>query len=100
MAKDTKMSKVVTVEDLSAQIAILKDDIAALTGSFSEFGKSTTRDAANQAKAAAHDYADLTKEKAIEAQKSAEDFVRTQPATALGIAAGVGFLIGLIATRR
>lgn len=102
MAKDMdmKMSKDVTVEDLSTQIAILKDDIAALTGSVSEFGKTTTRDAANQAKAAASEYANLGKEKAVEAQKTAEDFIRTQPAAAMGVAAGVGFLIGLISARR
>lgn len=100
MAKDIKMSKDVTVEDLSTQIAILKDDIAALTSSVSQFSKSTTRDAANQAKAAAHDYADLGKEKVVDAQKTAEDFIRTQPATAMGVAAGFGFLIGLITARR
>ncbi|WP_339761977.1 DUF883 domain-containing protein [uncultured Sulfitobacter sp.] len=99
-AKNVQAAKDVTVEDLSVQISILKDDIAALTSSVSTYGKTATRDAANQAKTAAHDYADLGKAKAAEAQQNAEDFIRTQPATAMGIAAGVGFLIGLIAARR
>ena len=30
----------------------------------------------------------------------AEEFVRSQPTTALGIAAGIGFLFGLVTARR
>jgi ElaB/YqjD/DUF883 family membrane-anchored ribosome-binding protein len=78
----------------------LKDDIAALTGSMSDYSKTKARDATDQARSAAHDYAEAGKEKAVEAQQSAEAFIRTQPATALGIAAGVGFLVGLITARR
>lgn len=100
MAKDIEMQKNVTVEDLSVQIAILKDDIAALTGTISEYGKAKTRDAKNQAKSAAQEYADAGMEKAAAAQHNAEDFIRTQPAAAMGIAAGVGFLVGLITARR
>lgn len=100
MAKDIGSHKDVTVEDLSIQIAILKDDIAALTGSMGDFSKSKAREATEQAKSAAYSYAEAGKDRASEAQQSAEAFVRTQPATAMGIAAGVGFLVGLITARR
>lgn len=104
MAKDTTATaaapKPVTVDDLSNQIATLKSDIATLTGTMGEFGKTKSRAAADQAKTTAQDLANTSREKALEAQASAEEFIRTQPATALGIAAGIGFLVGLIAARR
>ncbi len=100
MAKDTQLTKDATIEDLSTQIAILKDDIAALTGTVSEYGMAKGRSAADQAKSAANDMAQSGRAKAAEAQETAEEFIRTQPATALGIAAGVGFLVGLVTARR
>lgn len=100
MAKDTALNKETTLENLSAQINILKDDIAALTGTVGEYGKDRGRAAANSARSTANDLADQGRKKALETQDATEEFVRTQPATALGIAAGVGFLVGLIATRR
>lgn len=59
-------SKSVSVDDLSRQIDILKSDIADFAGQLKRVGKT-----------------------------KAEEFIRTQPAIALGIASGVGFLIGL-----
>jgi len=100
MAKDTITSKTTSLEDLSAQIDILKNDIATLTSSVGEYGKEKGRTAANSARSSANDLATSGRVKALEAQDAAEDFVREQPATALGIAAGLGFLVGLIATRR
>ena len=89
-----------TINDLSDQIAILKSDIASLTGTLSEYGKAKTTQAAQTAKDAAADAVTEARVKALDAQAQAEDFIRTQPATALGIAAGVGFLVGMITSRR
>jgi len=107
MAKDNTVNKVATVEDLSVQIAILKDDIAALTGTIGDYSKAQTKNVAEHAKSTAQHFADTAQDlandgraKASQAQDSAEEFIRTQPATALGIAAGVGFLVGLISARR
>lgn len=100
MVKEVATAKDISIEDLSNQISILKNDIAKLTGTMTEFGKSKSREAADHAKSTAQGIADTGRDKALEAQLHAEEFVRTQPATALGIAAGVGFLAGLIATRR
>ncbi|NNE53481.1 MAG: DUF883 domain-containing protein [Sulfitobacter sp.] len=93
-------SKEVSVNDLSAQIELLKKDIADLTSSVGEFGKAKTAEAKSKAKKTVEDIAETGKEKALETQLQAEEFVRTQPATALGIAAGIGFLIGLVTARR
>lgn len=92
--------KDISVEDLSAQIDALKNDLSSLTSSLSDYGigkaaeaKQATKEGAETLKAAASD-------KAIEAQLHTEEFVKTQPATALGLAAGLGFLVGMITARR
>ena len=89
-----------SVDDISVQLAVLKDDIASLTSTMADLTKAKSAEAANQAKSTAQDLANSGRDKALEAQQTAEDFVRTQPAAALGIAAGVGFIAGLFATRR
>ena len=78
-----------TVDDLSAQIQILRDDIASLTSTMGDYGKAKAQEARSTAQDAA-----------AEAQMRAEEFVRSQPTTALGIAAGIGFLFGLVTARR
>ena len=78
----------------------MKDDIASLTSTMADLTKAKSAEAASTAKSTAQDMANSGRDKALEAQKTAEDFVRTQPTAALGIAAGVGFIAGLFATRR
>ena len=93
-------TKGATVEDLSTQIAILKDDIAALTATMGDVGKAKVAEASSTASATAADLAEAGRAKAVETQEKAEEFIRTQPTTALGIAAGIGFLVGLMTVRR
>ena len=93
-------TKDATVEDLSLQISILKDDISALTSTLGEFGMAKADAAAKTARSTAADLAEAGREKTLETQAKAEEFIRTQPTTALAIAAGVGFLVGLITARR
>ena len=97
----------VTTSELQAQIAALKADISELTSTVTRFGKTQSDIFRNQARDglrvvsargtetynAAHDYAD---QKLTET----EDYIRTHPAAAVGIAAGVGFLVGLLSGRR
>ena len=90
----------VTVDDLSEQITVLKNDIASLTSAVTEFSKAKGQAASDQVKATAADMSAAGRAKALEAQASAEEFVRTQPTAALGIAAGVGFIVGLMTVRR
>lgn len=95
-----KATQPVTVEDLSEQVSLLKNDIANLTSTMGEYGKAKT----SQVKASAINTADhlatASRDRAVQAQHSAEEFVRTQPTAALGIAAGLGFLVGLLTARR
>ncbi len=89
-----------TMEDLTEQMAILKDDIAALTSAMGNYGKVKASEAADTVKSTAADLKETGQTKAVETQERAEEFIRTQPATALGIAAGAGFLIGMLTARR
>ena len=89
-----------SVDDLAKQIENLKSDIATLTTSVGEVAKAKSMEGAAAAKLKAKQTTDAGREKALEAQLHAEEFIRTQPATALGLAAGLGFLVGMIAARR
>lgn len=93
--------------DVSAQLEVLRDDVATLTQIIGELAKSKSDEALSIAKAkasdfrdSASDHAEAARRQALEVQDKATDFVRTQPATALGIAAGVGFLIGFLGSRK
>jgi ElaB/YqjD/DUF883 family membrane-anchored ribosome-binding protein len=90
----------VTVEDLSAQVSVLKNDIATLTNTLTEYGKERGDSLRRQARDTASDLSSAGVARAKDAQAQAEDFVRTQPTAALGIAAGVGFIVGLLTVRR
>lgn len=93
--------------DLSKQMAVLREDIANLTAIVAEYGKAqagqlqtaATDKASNLAKAGAN-AAHSAKATAELAYSDAEDTIRANPATAVGIAAGLGFLVGLLTTRR
>lgn len=85
----TASNKNLSIDDLAAQIEALKEDLNTLTQTLSEVSASKSEAAI-----------DMAKDKTREAQLQAEEFVRTQPATSLGLAAGLGFLVGMITARR
>ncbi|NCO20752.1 MAG: DUF883 domain-containing protein [Rhodobacterales bacterium] len=100
-------AKTPTIEDLSEQLEALKADIATLTHTIGDIGRSKGEEVAGtlrgQAEAArdagAAQIADVQRQ-LVSGAHDAEDYVRRNPATALGIAAGVGVLVGLISARR
>lgn len=100
-------TKDVSVADLTSQIETLRKDLSDLTGTIADLGRSKKAElsdaAAQQVDAARKkgiETADILGDHARDVQGQANDFVKSQPATALGIAAGVGFLVGLMSTRR
>lgn len=95
-----KKTDEVTVEDLSVQLQVLKDDIASLTSTVGSYSQGKAAEARDTAQQKASELSSSAQARAKETQKQAEDFIRTQPATAIGIAAGAGFLIGLLTARR
>jgi ElaB/YqjD/DUF883 family membrane-anchored ribosome-binding protein len=91
-----------TTDDLTAQVAQIRTDMAELTKLMTQFGKAKTHEATDAMRAKAADlrhsgeeYAHAAGEKADEAL----EMVRRQPATAIAVAVGVGFIVGLMSRR-
>ncbi|SLN58022.1 DUF883 family protein [Pseudooctadecabacter jejudonensis] len=92
--------------DLSAQIEAIKADLAGLTEVLAGLGQSKVAQAQEHAsatfesaRAAGAEHADKARDQAERLGNEARDFIHRQPATALGVAAGVGFLIGFLGRR-
>ena len=96
-----------TADDLADQIATLKSDLADLTSLIGDMGTAQ----GERAKEKMHEKVEAARDAGsahiadakVQAQKlgaEANDFVVRQPATALGIAAGIGFLVGMLGARK
>ncbi|MFC7705277.1 YqjD family protein [Plastorhodobacter daqingensis] len=96
-----------TTEDLARQMDALKGDLAKITETLSELGKAQgraladdVRARAERARAEGERQAEYLQHRAEEMVDEAADMIRRQPAMALGLAAGVGFLVGLMTSRK
>lgn len=94
-------------EEMSEQMTILRDDIAALKSTLAEYGRAqgthlraVASDAVHDAAARGAAKADELKVAAVRTYGDTENAVRANPAAAVGIAAGVGFLVGAMMSRR
>jgi ElaB/YqjD/DUF883 family membrane-anchored ribosome-binding protein len=114
MARDTTLTENIaekrietSTADLQKQIATLKDDIAELTSAVAQYGRAQTAALTAQAK----DGLRMVQERGSDGLAQAgdfagrkyaetEDYVRANPATSVGIAAALGFLVGLLTARR
>ncbi len=83
------------ISELSDQIRTLQADLAKLTQTMGEIAGGRVE----KAKAAAAETMSHAQANALDAYAQAEDSVRRHPGTALGIAAGLGFLVGLLSSR-
>ncbi|MGB3246203.1 MAG: DUF883 domain-containing protein [Sulfitobacter sp.] len=107
MAQTSKNNVSELNTDVTKQMAILRDDIANLTATVAEYGKAqgalikanATDKAAGIAESGAAVAGEL-KAKAEKTYADTEDAVRANPGTAIGIAAGIGFLVGMMTARR
>lgn len=96
-----------TVEDLSAQMETLRADMAQIVETMGALSRAKTGEAAE---ALAETAAELrrrgeeqlaaAREKGSEALESATGYVRSHPAESLAVAAGLGFVVGLLLRRR
>ena len=84
-----------TTEDLQRQVEMLKSDISKLTESLGDYGRGKSREVQEEARRRA----DALKSDAQEKYDDIEAYVRQNPAQALGIAAGIGLLIGMFSRR-
>lgn len=96
-----------SVDDLSRQIEMLKKDITTLTSTITEIGKSEADRAVKRAKSkgedlrqAGEDQLHMMRLRAETYGEEAGEFVRNQPATALGLAAALGLVTGLLLSGR
>lgn len=95
------------VEELSRQIDALRADIAAITQTIGTIGREGSHAAADRLRAeashlAARGGAELAalQAQAERAGEQAADMVRAQPVAAMGLAAALGFVVGLLTARR
>nr|WP_319250013.1 DUF883 domain-containing protein [uncultured Celeribacter sp.] len=107
MARTTAAQTDVTTADLQAQIATLKEDISALTKTMADYGtaqgkaaRTQAQEALEEARAKGAEQAAALQKTAVESYGQVEDKVRENPSASVGIAAGIGFLVGLVAARR
>ena len=103
----TKSDSDPTLKEVSIQLEALKTDLANLTEAVGDYGKSRIERTRDGVKSTARATKERTEEgieqlrgEAAQYAREAEAMVRQQPGAALGIAAGVGFLAGLIVSRR
>ena len=99
--------KAATVGDLTDQIDALKTDIASITEILADIGSTKRDEAASKVRATAEDVKARGEKHLSDAQARAEDMgqqaveaVRQQPAAEVGIAVGVGFLMGFLTSRK
>lgn len=96
-----------TTEDLARQMDALKNDLAKVTETLAEMGRAQgralagdLRAGAERARAEGERQAEFLQQRAEEMAMEATDMVRRQPAAAMGAAAGLGFLVGLLTARK
>lgn len=103
----TSASTEKSVKDLETELAVLRSDISEITDTIKNIGRSgasdlnaRARETAGALKAKGAEQARRAGDNAAAAYSSAEDTVRQNPAASVGIAAGVGFIVGLFLARR
>ncbi|MBQ1203102.1 MAG: DUF883 family protein [Loktanella sp.] len=95
------------IDQLSEQMTVLRNDIAAISKSLADLGASTkdaamenARMKAAELRASGEKHLSQAQDRAEELGQQAADAVRQQPAAAVGLAVGVGFLLGFITGRK
>ncbi|SFN62994.1 Membrane-anchored ribosome-binding protein, inhibits growth in stationary phase, ElaB/YqjD/DUF883 family [Roseovarius lutimaris] len=93
--------------ELSDQIAALKADLAQISQTLVDMGETRREAAVNSATKKASELREQGEQHLQHAQAKVEDLtsqttdaVRNQPAAAVGIAVGIGFLLGFLSGRK
>lgn len=105
--KDAEAAPEPTVEDLSRQIEALRADLAGIAETLKALGIAQGKAAADEVRSRA-EHARNAGEQHVEEMRArldemiaeADRMARAKPVTAMGIAAGFGFLLGLLLGRR
>lgn len=97
--KTLKMSVPTDFEGLVAQLAELREDMTRLTGSVTTLAERRGRKMATDISEGVSEAVHYVERKGIGAEADLEKSVATHPLMALGLAAGIGLLVGAM-TRR
>ncbi|MGB8624036.1 MAG: hypothetical protein WCD16_14575 [Paracoccaceae bacterium] len=104
---DANGKKDVAAEQLAKDVEAIKADLQHLTESLGAYGRARgerVRDAAAAEAGAMRDYGAehyaMIQRQMEEMSGSTADMVRRNPAASLGIAAGLGFLVGVLTSRK
>ncbi|OWJ80755.1 MULTISPECIES: DUF883 family protein [Haematobacter] len=96
-----------SMAELSSQLDSLKADMVAITETLAQLGRAKGQQVADAARSEAQALRERGEQKVADMQDRAyqlsdqtSQMVRENPATALGVAAGAGFLFGLLLSRR
>jgi len=99
-------SEEVNASDVEAQIDQIRQDISSLTKTVAAYGNGKAGKIVGQAEKASADLAKFSqsalrtvRDEMISAEKGLESHVRNKPIQSIGIAAGIGFLVALMARR-
>jgi len=93
-------------KDVEVQLQQLRDDLAALARSVAAVGSEKAEDYRHRVRRATNDAADASmqmveaaREHAMSLERDLERKIRTKPLQAVAMAAGVGFVIAMLARR-
>ena len=103
MAPDTAVTKEKLAQDLKIVIADAEDLLRATASQAGEkvsAAREKIQDSLRHAKLKLADVEDVIVDKGKQAARATDEYVHDQPWRAVGIAAGVGFVIGLLIGRR
>ena len=103
MAPDTAVSKEKLAQDLKIVIADAEDLLRATASQAGEkvsAAREKIQDSLRHAKLKLADVEDVIVDKGKQAARATDEYVHDQPWRAVGIAAGIGFVIGLLIGRR
>lgn len=103
MAPDTAVTKEKLAEDLKMVISDAEELLRATAGQAGEKVASTrqkVQDSLQRAKAELAEVEDVLVEQGRQAARAADEYVRSNPWQSVGIAAGIGVIIGLLISRR
>ncbi|MBL4916680.1 DUF883 family protein [Szabonella alba] len=106
-ADDLGETAELTYEEMKEQFAVLKADLEVLGTKMADAGRESARDVYRRARrtgrravSAAEEGVDYVGTQFDDTLTRAENFTRERPGTALGLAAGAGFLLAMMLSRR
>ncbi len=91
---------VADAKDVLSDVEALLDEAASATGERAQALRERANEALSRAKSRLHDAQGAVRDNTRKAARATDNWVHENPWGAIGAAAGVGFLVGLLVSRR